>query len=155
MKKTLFIAMAFTTLIACNNSTKETATTQQPASQEEQVASEKTMEGNDGHTAQGSLDWAGTYEATLPCADCPGIKTIITLKNDNTYEYNAEYLERNTTTKSSGDIMWHDNGSVIHLKNNDIDVKLKVVENGLVGLDTEGKEMEGASKDLYSYKKIN
>lgn len=25
---------------------------------------------NDGHNAQNALDWFGTYEGTLPCADC-------------------------------------------------------------------------------------
>lgn len=147
IKKTLFIVLVSGfTILACTNKETKTYQTSEP---------ENTMEVNDGHNAQNSLDWAGTYEGTLPCADCPGIKTAITLKEDGTYQYVAEYLERNTTINTSGDIMWHDNGSVIHLKSNDIDVKLKVVENGLIGLDTDGKEMTGASKDLYNYKKID
>ena len=54
---------------------------------------------DDGHNAQNSLDWAGTYEGTLPCADCPGIKTTITLKDDNTYTISEEYLERKQKQK--------------------------------------------------------
>ena len=27
---------------------------------------------------------AGTYEGTLPAADCPGIKTVLTLNSDST-----------------------------------------------------------------------
>lgn len=34
----------------------------------------------------------GTYEGTLPCADCSGIKTILTLNDDTTYELSSEYL---------------------------------------------------------------
>lgn len=146
IKKTLFIVLVSGfTILACTNKETKTSQTSEP---------ENTMEVNDGHNAQNSLDWAGTYEGTLPCADCPGIKTTITLKEDGTYQYVAEYLERNTRINANGNIMWHDNGSLIHLKSDDIDVKLKVIENGLAGLDTEGKEMEGASKDLYNYKKI-
>ena len=37
---------------------------------------------------------AGTYEGTLPAADCPGIKTVLTLNADSTYQYSADYLER-------------------------------------------------------------
>ena len=29
---------------------------------------------------------AGTYEGTLPAADCPGIKTVLTLNADSTYQ---------------------------------------------------------------------
>lgn len=36
----------------------------------------------------------GTYEGTLPAADCPGIKTVLTLNADSTYQYSADYLER-------------------------------------------------------------
>ncbi len=33
-----------------------------------------------------SLDWAGTYQGILPCADCPGIKTQLVLNSDMTYQ---------------------------------------------------------------------
>ena len=29
---------------------------------------------------------AGTYEGTLPAADCPGIKTVLTINPDSTYQ---------------------------------------------------------------------
>jgi uncharacterized lipoprotein NlpE involved in copper resistance len=34
----------------------------------------------------------GTYEGTLPAADCPGIKTVLTLNADSTYQYSADYF---------------------------------------------------------------
>ena len=34
----------------------------------------------DMHTTMNSLDWDGTYTGILPCADCKGIETNITLK---------------------------------------------------------------------------
>ena len=33
----------------------------------------------DGHTSKNSLDWAGVYEETTPCADCDGILTRVEL----------------------------------------------------------------------------
>ena len=40
----------------------------------------------DNHTARNALDWPGSYEGTLPCADCPGIRTRLTLMKDGRYE---------------------------------------------------------------------
>lgn len=37
---------------------------------------------------------AGTYEGTLPAADGPGIKTIVTLNADSTYQISQNYLGR-------------------------------------------------------------
>ena len=34
------------------------------------------------HNSRNSLDWAGIYEGVLPCADCPGIQTRLTLSRD-------------------------------------------------------------------------
>jgi copper homeostasis protein (lipoprotein) len=36
-----------------------------------------------------------TFSGTLPCADCPGIKTSIMLHKDNTFLMKEIYLERN------------------------------------------------------------
>ena len=46
---------------------------------------------------------AGTYEGTLPAADCPGIKTVLTLNADSTYQYSADYLERKDGPSWVGD----------------------------------------------------
>ena len=37
------------------------------------------------HNSMNSLDWAGKYEGTLPCADCEGIKYIVELKKDGNF----------------------------------------------------------------------
>lgn len=157
MKKSIFTFFVLgLTVISCNK--KDTETTTEPtvsADSTEIITNDTTTHAHDGHTSQNSLDWNGTYEATLPCADCTGIKTTITLDKSGTFKYTAEYLDKNLKVNDAGDIMWHDNGSVAHLKGKDIDIKLKVVENGLVGLDTEGNEIEGPLKEHYNYKKLN
>ena len=101
------------------------------------------------HTSQSSLDWAGTYEGTLPCADCAGIKTTILLNEDETFNYQAIYVDKNTSINSAGKLMWHDNGNVIHLKGDNLDAKYKVGENHLIFLDTEGTVIDGSNADHY------
>jgi len=106
------------------------------------------------HTSQNSLDWAGTYDGIVPCADCSGIKTTITLKDDDSFTYQAEYLEKNTSVQDKGKIMWHDNGSIVHLMGKDLNTKYKVGENILIQLDTEGKVIEGAIAEKYYLNKV-
>lgn len=36
----------------------------------------------DAHSAETSLDWAGTYQGLLPCDDCPGIAMAVQLRAD-------------------------------------------------------------------------
>ena len=70
----------------------------------------------DLHTSQNSLDWAGIYEGVLPCADCPGIKTRLTLNRDGTYERVTQYLERQGTAETvRGSFTWQANGNAITL----------------------------------------
>lgn len=101
------------------------------------------------HNSQNALDWAGTYEGIVPCADCSGIKTKIELKDNDTFSYQAEYLEKNTTVQDSGKFMWHDNGSTVHLMSKDLNTKYKVAENKLIQLDAEGKIIEGPIAEKY------
>ncbi len=152
MKKSIFTLFVLGLIISCNKKESETTIS---ADNTEIIASDTLANINDEHNSQNSLDWNGSYEATLPCADCTGIKTTITLIDNGTFNYVAEYLDKDYTAEDSGDIMWHSNGSVVHLKGKDINIKLKIVENGLVGLDTEGNEIDGPLKEHYNYKKLN
>lgn len=53
------------------------------------AAESETMPNADN--SRSSLDWAGTYRGNLPCADCPGIKTEITLLADGSYRMGMFY----------------------------------------------------------------
>src|SRR5690606_38945248 len=106
------------------------------------------------HNSQNSVDWMGTYEAVLPCADCPGIKTVLVLREDETFEILNEYLERDTESADEGTFVWEDSGSVVHLKGKNTDLKLKVGENSLFQLDQGGREITGNLAEHYRYRKI-
>jgi heat shock protein HslJ len=75
-----------------------------------------TSKSVDSHTSQNSLDWAGVYEGVLPCADCPGIKTRLTLNRDGTYERVMQYLERQVAAETvRGIFTWQASGNAITL----------------------------------------
>lgn len=109
----------------------------------------------DEHNAQNALDWMGTYEGTLPCADCEGIKTTIVLNENGTYSSKEEYLHRTTNIVANmGKFKWDKEGMRITLiKENEQFSTYKVVENALIQLDMEGNEITGAMADLYRLKK--
>jgi uncharacterized lipoprotein NlpE involved in copper resistance len=70
----------------------------------------------DGHNSRNALDWSGTYEGVLPCADCPGIKTRLVLHDDGRFELQTQYLERDREPRSSsGRFTWNAAGSGIVL----------------------------------------
>ena len=45
-----------------------------------------------GDNSRNSLDWAGTYSGVLPCSDCRGVETYLTINTNNTYEIKRRYL---------------------------------------------------------------
>ena len=73
----------------------------------------------DHHTAENSLDWAGSYEGVFPCADCEGIRTKVTLQADKRYILEEEYLTNRPGIKQfthSGHFEFQsDNTSLIRL----------------------------------------
>ena len=78
----LLIALLAFTLMSCTNQSKKQ--TDEPTTMDETMI--------DSHTSEMSLDWAGVYQGTLPCADCEGIETMIELKDDHTYVAHYNHL---------------------------------------------------------------
>jgi hypothetical protein len=93
----------------------------------------------DMHTSQNSLDWAGVYEGVLPCADCPGIKTRLTLARDGRYELATQYLERQAApTTVRGQFTWLPGGNTIALDAQGSGQHFSVGEGRLVSLNRDG-----------------
>ncbi|MDO4794929.1 MAG: copper resistance protein NlpE [Brachymonas sp.] len=60
--------------------------------------------------------WAGHYEGTAPCADCAGVRILLTLKHDNGYTLSQSYLESNRKpTVVHGRFSWSSDGTEITL----------------------------------------
>lgn len=105
------------------------------------------------HTSQNSVDWAGIYDGTIPCADCEGIKTMIELKDDGTFIMETEYLGKDGKFSDKGMFTWFNNGSSVMLKGEGAETRLKVGENQLFHLDQDGNEITGELAEQYIYKK--
>ncbi|ADX67233.1 MULTISPECIES: copper resistance protein NlpE [Weeksella] len=144
--KNTFYAIAFLAvgMMSCeqkNQSETPVATTEN--TQDSTVVS-------DVHNSRNSVDWQGTYEGTLPCADCPGIKTTIVLNQDDSFTMKQEYLERESASDDKGNFVWSEDGGKIQLKLKDNEVyNFLVGENKLIMLDQDGNEVTGELAEQY------
>lgn len=109
-----------------------------------------------GDNSMVSLDWDGTYTGTIPCADCQGIETILTLKKDKTYILKTKYLGKSDTfTEKSGTFTWNAEGSTIILQGiSNTPNQYLVGENLLFQLDMSGKRITGGLADSYKLRKV-
>lgn len=94
--------------------------------------------------AKNSLNWAGTYSGTLPCADCSGIETKISLFSDSTYQMRQQYTGKAKEFEEKGHFKWVLPNEIIAVVDakGDISGHFYVQENQLTLLDSEGKPIE-------------
>lgn len=141
-KKFLFIALAFGIAFTSCKTAKQTT---KPVDQ-------KPTNIVIGDNSQTSVDWAGVYQGTLPCADCEGILTTLTLNPDLTFKRATTYQGKTMTPRiETGKFTWDKGGSTISLQNADKanPHRYLVGENHLKQLDMEGKVITGDLADFY------
>lgn len=100
--------------------------------------------------------YTGTYVGTLPCASCPGIKTIIKLNEDNSFNRSEEYLdEENSSFLDTGkyDVNYKDSVITLFDKSQNKDQSYKWVGNELRHLDINGNEIFGSLRENYILKR--
>lgn len=153
MEKTHYIGLLVlaTTLVACHGprKTANTSSRAETAAQQEQTL-------HIGDNSEVSLDWAGTYRGLLPCADCPGIRTVLTLRTDRTYLLQRRYLERGEDAFTyEGSFTWDPTGSYITLSEESGGGKFLVGENRLFQLDGDGQRITGELADLFILTKMD
>lgn len=106
--------------------------------------------GQDGHNSQNSLDWNGVYKGVVPCADCSGIETSLTLNRDYTYVLSTLYQGKEDQAHIyKGKFDWDSSGAVIILDEHNAKQRYKVGEGYLLMLNTEGEIITGEMADLY------
>ncbi len=151
MKKLIVTSLFLITIICCNKKAEEKIETTTPQPQIVDIAEAKTIDTTiaNGDTSQNALDWNGTYTGTLPCANCDGIKTQITLTKSLTYTTKQEFLAKEKKTViEKGTFSWSNNGSTITTLSIDKSKKAsyKVGENILIALDEKGNEIKNGNK---------
>jgi uncharacterized lipoprotein NlpE involved in copper resistance len=99
-------------------------------------------------------NWLGTYTGILPCADCPGIRTQVTLFADSTYEVNRQYIDREEVYSQAGGFYWNESDSVIVLNDSgEAPSCYKTGENTLTQLDLNGDVITGELAENYVLRK--
>jgi copper homeostasis protein (lipoprotein) len=104
------------------------------------------------HHAHDSIDWPGIYLGSVPCADCPGIKTTLALNKNNSYMLITQYLGKSDREfVEKGKFTWSDKSNTIVLtaKNGSATHQYFVAENMLIQLDNDGNRIAGKQADRY------
>ena len=98
-----------------------------------------------------SLDWDGIYRGVLPCTDCGGIKTTLTVSKNLSYRLKLKYLgKEESDTEYNGRFSWNTEGNTITLDNaGTMPVKYWVGENTLTQLDKNGNKITGELSARY------
>jgi len=106
-----------------------------------------------GDNSMTSVDWPGTYQGILPCADCEGIKTQLVLNKDLSYLLKTSYIGRGDTVyQTKGTFKWDENGSKVTLGNSEKQI-YQVGENKLFHLDKNGTRITGNLENNYIMEK--
>jgi heat shock protein HslJ len=105
--------------------------------------------------SRNSLDWAGTYSGTVPCADCEGIATLLTINDDGSYVLQTQYLGKSDELfVAEGQFDWQEDGNHIVLLGIENGPSIyQVGENHLRQRDMEGKPITGDLADNYMLRK--
>lgn len=141
-KNIIYLALVGAIVASCGHKSKKS----QPEEVEE-IVSESVILGDTADTSQNSLDVDGTYEGVLPCADCDGIKTRLTLVDSTgVYTLVEEYLKDGVKPiETKGKYHWSKDGGTIVLDKDG--VQYKVGEGKLFRLDENGKMVKGPLED--------
>jgi copper homeostasis protein (lipoprotein) len=109
----------------------------------------------DRHTSSNSLDWYGAYYGIVPCADCDGIETVLTLNPDNTFQLTRTYLGKGRdAVGTEGTFSWNPDGNTITLGGIAAGPNQYFVgENRLLQLDTSGQRITGSLSAKYVLQK--
>ncbi len=138
-------------LAACSQSNKE-QTSADTASVKTGKADSVSFLMPTADNSANALDWPGTYQGILPCADCEGIETSLTLRADSSYSLRTRYRGKKDAAagEQKGTFAWNAAGSTIRLSGirNAPDQYL-VGENQLIQLDMQGNRITGALEKNY------
>ena len=95
---------------------------------------------------------SGTYEGTLPCADCPGLQTLITFNSDGTFHMEETYLERSDKPTIT-DGKWILNGDIITFTAGDYKFDYKLISEKEIRWAPGGQEITGTNLNWSLLKK--
>ncbi len=160
MKKKLKIFSAFLLMavfVACNGSSDHAGHDSTTADHSMHSTAVDTSASKNAADIQGlSVE---NYSGILPCADCEGIETSVTLKSDSTYDLHLLYIGRKSKGPGSNEFgesgKWMKHGAdIIHLTGvKDGPSMYMKTDSSLIQLDMKGEKITGKLADKYELKK--
>lgn len=154
MKANFFLIAILLTAFSCKPNTDKS---NNESVDSELNETEQTESFKQEHNSRSALDYEGTYQGTVPCADCSGIKTIVSLFKDGTFIRTVEYLgKEDEPMLQDGNYTWNDQGSAITLETSNGDTQMyQVGENILFHLDLDGNRITGNLAEQYQLSKTS
>ncbi len=103
------------------------------------------------HSPKNTVDYVGTYKGILPCADCHGLETEITINENATFCIKTKYQGKGDKIfMQKGNFEWDKKGTTIILKGvTGGPNKYLVGKNTLTQLDIDGDKITGSSAEEY------
>lgn len=151
---TTLCLLALLSLTGCKNESKtEPKAGQQDQETVPEVITDSFPQTSDGHTSENSLDWAGVYKGSLPCNDCPGITTVLTLSADKSYLLSSQAENKEKEPRIfKGSFTWNETGNVITLDAEGDHLKFKVQEGCVTMLDKFSDPKQGGGNYILGKK---
>ncbi|SFQ69550.1 copper resistance protein NlpE [Flavobacterium akiainvivens] len=99
--KITLLAALLTLSIGCKNDAEKTSVEQQeqgtlPSVEHDTTTPADTTGGASVTPENDTPAWVGNYSGSLPCGDCKGILTKITLNGNKTYTLSSQYIGKET-----------------------------------------------------------
>jgi uncharacterized lipoprotein NlpE involved in copper resistance len=141
MNKSILLPVLMAAMAACNNNT--------PANQTDSTLQNITP----GTPAV--IHITGTYQGTLPCADCPGMDYQVSLYDDHTFSQLVAYQGRGQGIATVETGTWKQTSdSTVMLQKKTDSSSFLAAEGKLLLLDTKGKRIEGVLASNYLLKPV-
>lgn len=112
-------------------------------------------EGDLVHNSFNSLDFEGKYVGILPCADCEGIKTTLTLTREFDYKLETQYLGKSSEVFTvKGTALTMDNNTIALKEVTEGSNLYFIGEDYILSLDINGEKITGDLANFYVLKKV-
>ncbi|WP_010663634.1 META domain-containing protein [Marinilabilia salmonicolor] len=109
---------------------------------------------SDNPTRDETKDISGVYAGLLPCADCPGIETTLTINPDNSFEISQVYIDRDSVPFiSSGQITKGDKDNIWVFKNRYNETFYQFEDSVMIMLNKDKERIKGLLEEHYILKK--
>lgn len=93
--------------------------------------------------------WAGVYRGVLPCADCEGIETVVTLFPEHRYRSETRYLGGTSGAQlAEGAVAWNADRTIVSLSG-EKPARYRVEGDRLVALALDGSPVTGPLSNRY------